>query len=189
MTFCVCGFRVMNLVIGPCSCGSVTRTTYIYPIRELGPHSWTTCGSRVSRRSSNRGCPVPSLIACYTRCAIKKPATAPRSRTTARDAYVVGGHKDDNWDPDCPRPSMPFVPLGVLMFLLGDVFDGHRQQDDPALFTLHACGDLSPPPLWVVDGRPACDTACKAVWGREEWAIVLLLTSGPAQDVDESPVP
>ena len=31
--------------------------------------------------------------------------------------------------------------------------------------------------------------ACKAVWGREKWAIVLLLPSGVAPDVDESPVP
>ena len=35
----------------------------------------------------------------------------------------------------------------------------------------------------------AFDRACKAVWGREEWAIVLLLPSGPAPDADESPVP
>ena len=30
------------------------------------------------------------------------------------------------------------------------------------------------------------DRACKALWGREEWAIVLLLPLGPARDADES---
>ena len=76
------------------------------------------------------------------------------------------------------------------MFLLGDVFDGHRQQDDPAsilLLTPHAGGGLDPPPLWVVHGRSAFDKACK-VWGREEWAIGLLLPSSPARDAHESPV-
>ena len=34
-----------------------------------------------------------------------------------------------------------------------------------------------------------CFETCKAVWGREQWAIVLLLPSGPAPDADESPVP
>ena len=87
---------------------------------------------------------------------------------------------------------MPFVPLAALMFLLGDVFDGHRQQDDPAsipILTPHAGGGLNAPPLWVVHGRSAFDRACKAVWGREEWAIVLLLPSGLAPYADASPVP
>ena len=85
---------------------------------------------------------------------------------------------------------MPFVPLAARMFFLGDVFDGHRQQDDPAaisLLTPHAGG--GPPPLWVVHGRSAFDRACKAVWGREEWAITLLTLSGPASDADGSPIP
>ena len=66
---------------------------------------------------------------------------------------------------------MPFVPLAALMFLLGDVFDGHRQLDDPtsvSLLTPHAGGGLNLPPLCVVHGRSAFDRACKAVWGREE---------------------
>ena len=121
-----------------------------------------------------------------------KKASKRTRQSTAGDAYVVDRYRDDKWDPDWPGPSMPFVPLAALMFLLGDVFDGHRQLDDPAsvpLLTPHAGGGLSPPPLWVVHGRPAFDRACKAVWGREEWARVLLLPSGPAQDADECSVP
>ena len=105
---------------------------------------------------------------------------------------MVGEDKDYDWDPDCLGPSMPFVLLAAVMFLLEDVFDGHWEQEDPAsvpLRTPHAGGGLSPPPPWVVHGRPAFDRACKAVWGREEWAIVLLLQSSPAPDADESPVP
>ena len=73
---------------------------------------------------------------------------------------------------------MPFVPLAGLIFLLGDVIDGHRQQEDPAPILLlmpHAGGGLDPPPLWVVHGGSAFDRACKVMGGREEWAIVLLL--------------
>ena len=86
---------------------------------------------------------------------------------------------------------MRFVPLATRTFLLGDVFDGHWQQVYRAsipLLTTHAGGGLSPPPLWVVQGRSAFDRACKAVWGREEWAIVLLVPSERAPDADESPV-
>ena len=100
----------------------------------------------------------------------RKKASKRTRQSTAGDAYVMGGYRDDNWDPDCPGPSMLFVPLAALMFLLGDVFDGHRQQDGPEsvpLLTPHAGGGLNPPPLWVVHGRPAFDRACKAVWGRE----------------------
>ena len=71
----------------------------------------------------------------------RKKASKRTRQSTAGDAYVVGGYRD----PDCPGPSMPFVPLAALMFLSGDVFDGHRQQDDPEsvpLLTPHA-GDPS----------------------------------------------
>ena len=44
---------------------------------------------------------------------------------------MVGVYRDDDGCPACPGLSMPFVPLAALMFLLGDVFDGHRQQHDP----------------------------------------------------------
>ena len=78
------------------------------------------------------------------------------------------------------------------MFLLGDVFDGHWQQDDPVsvpLFTPHAAGGLDPPRVWVVHGESAFDKACKAVWRRAEWAIVLLVPAPPAPDVVASAVP
>ena len=38
---------------------------------------------------------------------------------------------------------MPFFPLAALLFLLGDIFEGYQQQDDPAsvpLLTPHAGG-------------------------------------------------
>ena len=120
----------------------------------------------------------------------KKASKRTRQSTTG-DTHVVGGYRDDNWDLDCLGPSMSCVPVAALMFLLGDVFDGHRQRDDPAsvpVLTPHARGGHSPPPLWVVHGRPTFDRTCKAVWGRAEWAIVLVLPSGPALDADESPV-
>ena len=105
---------------------------------------------------------------------------------------MVGGYTDDNWDPGNPGPSMPFVPLAALMFLLGDVFGGCRQQDDQAsapLLTPHAGGGIDPPPLWVVDGQPPFCRACEAVRGCGEWAIVLLLPAGPVPDADECLVP
>ena len=73
----------------------------------------------------------------------RKKANKRTKQCTGGDAYVVGRYRDDHWDPDCPGPSMRFVPLAALMFLLGDVFDGHRQQDDPEsvpLLTPHARG-------------------------------------------------
>ena len=33
------------------------------------------------------------------------------------------------------------------------------------------------------------DGACKAVWGQEEWAIVLMLPSSPASNAEEGPFP
>ena len=87
---------------------------------------------------------------------------------------------------------MPFIPPASVMFLLREFFNGHQQQDDPAwapLLTPHARGDLDPPPLWVVQRESALDTACKAVWGRAEWAIVLLVRAGTAPDADASLVP
>ena len=79
---------------------------------------------------------------------------------------------------------MPFVPPASLMFLLRDVLDSGRQQDDPVsvpLLTPHPGGGLDPPPLWVIHGASAAfDTACNTVWGRAEWAIVLLVPVGTA---------
>ena len=87
---------------------------------------------------------------------------------------------------------MPFVPLAARLFLLGDVFDGYRQRDDPSsvpLLTPHARGGIDPSPLWVVYGRPAFSRACAAVRGCDKWAIVLLLLAGPVPDADEGSVP
>ena len=44
----------------------------------------------------------------------------------------VCGYGEEQWSPECPGASMPFAPLAALMFLIGDVYNGHRQQDDPA---------------------------------------------------------
>ena len=87
---------------------------------------------------------------------------------------------------------MPFVPLAALLFLLGDVFEEYRQQDDPAsvpLLTPHAGGGINLSPLWVVHGRPAFSRACAAVHGCSKCAIVLLLPAGPVPDADECSVP
>ena len=134
---------------------------------------------------------MPSPLTHRLLHTVRHKTASKRSRQSAAgDAYVVGGYRDDKWNPDCPVHAIRAV--AALMYLLGDVFDGERQRDDPAsvpLLTPHTRGGLSPPPLWVVCGRPAYDRACKAMWGREEWAIVVLLLSGPALDADESPVP
>ena len=104
----------------------------------------------------------------------------------------MGGYREEGWEPANPGQSMPFVPLAALLFLLGDVFEGYRQQHDPAsvpLLTPHAGGGIHPSPLWVVHGRPAFSGACAAVRGCSECAIVLLLPAGPVPDADECSVP
>ena len=120
-----------------------------------------------------------------------KKATTSTRQSAMGNGYVVGGYTDDDWNRDCQGLPMPFVPLAAVAVLFGDVFDGHRQQGDPAsvsLLTPHAGGRLDPPPLWVVHGRSAFNRACKAPWGQEEWAIVLLLPSRPTPDADAIPV-
>ena len=122
----------------------------------------------------------------------RKKASKRNRPSAAGDVYVVGGYREEGWDPANPGLSMPFVPLAALLFLLGDVFEGYQQQDDPAsvpLLTPHAGGGISPPPLWVVHGRPAFSRACAAVHKCSEWAIVLLLPAGPIPDPDEYSVP
>ena len=121
----------------------------------------------------------------------KKASKCTRQSTTG-DVYVVGGYREDGWDPETPGPSMPFVPLAALLFLLGDVLEGYRQQDDLAsvpLLTPHAGSGIDPTPLWVVHGRPTFSRACAAVRGCSEWAIVLLLPASPVPDADECSVP
>ena len=122
----------------------------------------------------------------------RKKASKRTRQSAAGDAYVVGGYRDDSWDPDKLGRSIAFVPLAALMFLLGDIFDGHRQQDDPAsvpLLTPHTGGGIYPPPLCVVHGGPVFRRACEAVCGLDEWAIALLLPAGPVPDADNCPVP
>ena len=121
----------------------------------------------------------------------KKAAKRTRQSTTG-DVYVVGGYREEGWDPANPGQSMPFVPLAALLFLPEDVFERYRQQDDPAslpLLTPHAGGGINPSPLWVVHARPAFSRACAAVRGWSEWAIVLLLPAGTVTDADECSVP
>ena len=178
MTFSMRGSCAMSPGTRPFSAGSVTRTICTFLTRGLGPPSWTTYGSRDSASFNTPGAPQKGQQA--------HPPSA------AGDAYVVGGYRDDSWDPDNPGPSMPFVTLAALMFLLADVFDGHRQQDDLAsvsLLTPNTAGGNDPLPLWVMHGGPAFRTACEAVCGRDEWAIVLLLPAGPVPDADDCPVP
>ena len=62
----------------------------------------------------------------------RKKASKRNRQSAAGDVYVVGGYREEGWDPANPGLSMPFVPLAALLFLLGDVFEGYRQQDDPA---------------------------------------------------------
>ena len=122
----------------------------------------------------------------------RKKACKRNRQSTAGDVYVVGGYREERWDLANPGLSMPFIPLDALLFLLGDVFEGYQQQDDPAsvlLLTPHAGGGMNPSPLWVVHGRPAFSRACAEVHGCSEWAIVLLLPAGPVQDPDEYSVP
>ena len=94
----------------------------------------------------------------------RKKASKCNRQSTAGDVYVVGGYREEGWDPANPGLSMPFVPLAALLFLLGDVFGVYRQQDDPAsvpLLTPHAGGGIDPSPLCVVHGRPAFSRACR----------------------------
>ena len=79
---------------------------------------------------------------------VRRTKASKRTRQSpVGDSYVVG-YREDGWDPDNPGPSVPFVPLAALMFLPGDVIDGHRQQDDPASIPLlapHTRGGIDPP--------------------------------------------
>ena len=118
----------------------------------------------------------------------RKKASKRTRQSTAGDVYVMGGYRVERWDPANRGLSMPFVPLAALLFLLGDVFEGYRQQDHRVsvpLLTPRAGGGINPSPLWVVHGRPEFSRACAAVHGCSEWAIVLLLTAGPVLDADE----
>ena len=146
-------------------------------------HVWFT-GLQEVFRPGNHGPLIHRLIHLVCR----KKASKRTRQSAAGDSYAVSGYRDDNWDPDNLGASMPFVPLAAPLFLLGDVFNGHRQQDDPAsvpLLTLHTGGGIDPSPPWVVHGMPAFREACEAVCGRDEWANVVVLLAGPVPDADE----
>ena len=120
----------------------------------------------------------------------RKKATKCTRQYATGDACVVRCYKDDDWNAECPWLS--FASLASLMFLLGDMFEGNRQQEDPAsvpLLTPHAAGGIDPPPQVVAHGVSAFDRACAAVWGCEEQTIVLLVPAPPASYPDETPVP
>ena len=122
----------------------------------------------------------------------RKKASKRTRQSTAGDVYVVGGYMEEGWDPANPRQPMPFVQVAALLLLLGDVFDGYRQQDDTAsvpLLTPHPGGGINRSPLWGVHERAAFSSACAAARGCREWAIVLLLLAGPVPDADECSVP
>ena len=122
----------------------------------------------------------------------RKKASKRTRQSTTGDVYVVGGYREEGWDPANPGQSMPFLPLAALLFLLGDVFEGYQQQDDPAavpLLTPHAGGGITPSPLRVVHGRPAFSRACAPVHGCSECAIVLRLPAGPVPNADGCSVP
>ena len=98
----------------------------------------------------------------------RRKASKRNRQSTAGDVYVVGGNREEGWDPANPGLSIPFVLLAPLLSLLGDVFEGYQQQDDPAsvpLLTPHARGGINPSPLWVVHGRPAFSSAFQGMRG------------------------
>ena len=101
----------------------------------------------------------------------RKKASKRNRQSTAGDVYVVGGYREEGWDPANPGLSMPFVPLAALLFLLGDVFEGYQQQDDPAsvpLLTPHAGGGINPSPAGACWGlrssRLGLALVCLATW-------------------------
>ena len=51
----------------------------------------------------------------------RKKASKRNRQSAAGDVYVVGGYREEGWDPANPGLSMLFVPLAALLFLLGDV--------------------------------------------------------------------
>ena len=94
------------------------RTTCTFVTREWGPISWTTCGSRGFATSTGRSCLVPPTHRLIHPVRRKKASKRTR-QSTAGDVYVVGGYREEGWDPAKPGQSMLFVPLAALLFLLG----------------------------------------------------------------------
>ena len=78
---------------------------------------------------SPSGIPVPDALPLTHRVLhlVRHKKATTRTRQSARgDVYVVGGYREDDWNPDCPGLPMPLVSLAALMFFFGDVFDAHR---------------------------------------------------------------
>ena len=48
-----------------------------------------------------------------------KKATKRTRQSATGHAYVMGGYREDDRNPNCSGLSMPFLPLAALMFLLG----------------------------------------------------------------------
>ena len=96
------------------------------PNARVGPtqldHVWLTGLQAVFQSRM----PTP-LAHCLLHPVRHKKAAKHTRQSATGNAFVVGGYSDDNWNPDYAGPSMLFVPLAALMFLLGNVFDGHRQ--------------------------------------------------------------
>ena len=190
MTFCMRRFHVMSLGNGPFSSRSVTRTICTFRKRGVGPtqlhHVWLT------RLHDFFQPQVPGPLTHRLIHPVRRKKARKRTRQSATgDAYDVGGYREDGWDTENPGPSMPFVPLAALLFLIGDFFEGFWQQDDPAsvpVLTPQAGGGIEPLPLWVVQQRLSSSRACAAVRWCREWAIVLLLPAGPVPDADECSV-
>ena len=85
----------------------------------------------------------------------RKKATKRTRRSTIGDLYIVGADNGKQWSPEWRTVSMPFHPQVALMFLPGDVYDGHQEQDNPAsvpLLTSHVGDGVSTMALWVAHG-------------------------------------
>ena len=121
-----------------------------------------------------------------------KKATKRTKISATGDAYVVGGYKNQYWKPDCLGTSMPFTPPASLMVVLGmsltDI--GNKRTRCRCLSSRRMQGvAYTPRSPWVVHGEDAFHGECATVWGRAEWAIVLLLPTPPARDADETRIP
>ena len=72
----------------------------------------------------------------------RKKASKRNRQSTTGDVCVVGGYREEGWDPANPGQSMPFVPLAAFLFLLGDVFEGYT--DSKTIRRLSPCSLHTP---------------------------------------------
>ena len=88
----------LNLVTWSCSFGSVTTTTCILAIQELCPtHLHHVCFTRPQAVLHSR-MPSPHNH-CLLHPARHEKTTKRTRQSTSGDAYVVGGHRDEYWNP------------------------------------------------------------------------------------------